>query len=34
MTERVLIIGGSANDFGRETEGDVAAYQVDRKSVV
>ncbi|XZO08192.1 hypothetical protein ABU186_01660 [Weissella paramesenteroides] len=28
MTERVLIIGGSANDFGRETEGDVAAYQV------
>lgn len=28
MTERVLIIGGSANDFGRETEGDVATFQV------
>lgn len=28
MTERVLIIGGSANDFGRETEGDAATYQV------
>jgi carbamoyl-phosphate synthase large subunit len=28
MTERILIIGGSANDFGRETDGDAAAYQV------
>ncbi|CAM3836144.1 carbamoyl-phosphate synthase large subunit [Weissella cibaria] len=28
MTERILIIGGSANDFGRETESDAASYQV------
>jgi carbamoyl-phosphate synthase large subunit len=28
MTERILIIGGSANDFGRETDGDAASYQV------
>ena len=28
MSERILIIGGSANDFGRETESDAASYQV------
>ncbi|MDR3191195.1 MAG: carbamoyl-phosphate synthase large subunit [Lactobacillaceae bacterium] len=28
MTERILIIGGSANDFGRETESDLASYQM------
>jgi len=28
MSERVLIIGGSANDFGRETESDSASYQM------
>ncbi|MCM0582072.1 carbamoyl-phosphate synthase large subunit [Weissella diestrammenae] len=28
MSERILIIGGSANDFGRETESDTAGYQM------
>ncbi|WP_373770986.1 ATP-binding protein [Weissella soli] len=28
MSEKILIIGGSANDFGRETESDLASYQM------
>lgn len=28
MVERILLIGGSTNDFGKETEGDAASYQV------
>ncbi|GAK31669.1 carbamoylphosphate synthase large subunit [Weissella oryzae SG25] len=28
MVERILLIGGSANDFGQETEGDAASFQV------
>ncbi|SUP59547.1 Uncharacterised protein [Weissella viridescens] len=28
MAEKILLIGGSANGFGRETESDSASYQM------